>query len=154
MKFSLILALAAFAFTALVPEPAHAIPDAALSCRIKASDGSSVCDIGAGAGTIKSNAWRTVISSATRALKGLYIYNSTPNFLKVAIGPSGSEQVQLIVPPGTLPGGDYLGSPVGSYSAGQGFFYPIPISQGTKVAIEALDSDAAQGFVVVSEFFY
>ncbi len=140
---------------ALASAPAHAIPDAAQSCRVLLAAGtSSPCAIGAGAGVVTSSAWRTVISSAARALKGLYIYNSSPVFLKVAIGASGSESVQLIVPPGTLPGNAYNGSPVGSYSADQGFFYPIPISQGTKVAVEALDSDAAQGVLVVSEFFY
>jgi len=148
---SALIVASLFAFYA---PPAHAVLDVAKTCRIKATDGTSECSIGAGAGTITTAAWRTVISSATRALKGLYIYNSTPNFLKVAIGPSGSESVQIIVPPGTLPGGAYAGAPVGSYAAGQGFFYPLAISQGTKVAIESEDSDAAQGQVLVSEYFY
>lgn len=154
MKFLSSLLLASLLALSFAPEDAHAIPNGAQSCRVAAASGTSECTIGAGAGVITSSAWRTVISSATSALKGLYIYNSTPNFLLVAIGVSGSEQVQLIVPPGTLPGAAYSGSPVGSYSAGQGFFYPLPISQGTKVAVKALDSDAAQGYVVVSEFFY
>lgn len=144
MKF-----LSALLFAAILAlsfnEKAHAIPDAAKSIRVEALSGATVGDIGAGAGAIKSSAWRTMISSATRALKGLYIFNSSNAFLKVAIGPSGSEQLQLIVPPGIQTGG---------VSAGQGFFYPLPISQGTKVAVEAADSDASQGYVVVGEFFY
>jgi hypothetical protein len=152
MKF--LSALLLVGILALSASPAHAVLDVAQSIAITAATGATVGTIGAGAGTIKYTAWRTVISSATRALKGLYIYNSSAVSLKVAIGPSGSESLQLIVPPGTLPGAAYPGAPVGSYSAGQGMFYPIPISQGTKVAVESLDSDAAQGLVIVTEFYY
>lgn len=148
----LLLGLSSFHAT-----PAHAIVDAAKTCYIDAAAGTGDCAIGATAGAITSSAWRTMISSATRALKGLHIYNSTPVFLQVAIGPSGSEQLQLTIPPGTLPGNPgagYPGAPVGSYAAGQGFFYPIPISQGTKVAVKALGSDPVGGYVIVTEFFY
>ncbi len=153
MKLLSCLALLGLLSLAITP-PAHAVLDVAQSIAVTAAGGATVGSIGAGAGTIKSSAYRTMIQSSTRALKGLWIYNSTPNSLKIAIGPSGSESVQLIVAPGTLPGGAYLGGPVGAYSANQGDFYPLAISQGTKIAVEALDSDAAQGLVIVTEFFY
>lgn len=153
MKFCVSLVLALFALTAFTP-PAHAIVSSANAISIVASSGATTGTMGATAGTVKSSAWRTVVSSAAKALKGIYIYNSSPVSLQVAVGPSGSEVMQMIVPPGTLPGGAYNGSPVGSYQAGVGQFYPIAISQGTKVAIEAVESDAAQGQIIVTEFFY
>lgn len=141
-----LLAIVALSASAFAPS-AHAIPDAAKSIRVEALTGVTVGDIGAGAGPIKSSAWRTMVQSATRALKGVYIFNSSNAFLKVAIGVSGSEQVQLIVPPGSV-------GASGTAAAGAGFFYPLAISQGTKIAVMAADSDASAGYVTLSEYFY
>lgn len=138
--FSLLAILAVAAFSA---PKAHAIPNAGVSARILASQT-----------TISSTAYVELVHSLSKAVKGVMVYHTGPNPVKLAIGVSGSEQDQLIIPQGTLPGGAYAGAPVGSYSAGQGQFIPIAMSQGTRVSLKALNSDEAVGEIYGNFLFY
>lgn len=139
--FLCILALVA---VAILPAPkAHAIPNAAESSRILASQT-----------TISSTAYVQLTASLAKAVKGIVVYHTGVNPVRLAIGASGSEQDQIILPQGSLPGGAYNGAPVGAYTAGQGQFIPIAMSQGTRVSVKALNSDETAGELYVNYLHY
>lgn len=82
----------------------------------------------------------TVVSSLTKAVKGVSISNTAVSDIEVAIGASSSEQVQLIIP--------------GNGHANSQIFYPIALSQGLRVAIRARDSAAVIGKQIFNFFYY
>jgi len=73
---------------------------------------------------VTSSAWTQVLAGAsvTKAVKGIYVYNSGSNDVWLATGGSGSETAQLAIP--------------GGMTAGAGVYIPFVASQNTRLAIE------------------
>lgn len=120
MKFFSAILLAGFLAFA---SQAHAYVDSAKGVRLLDSQG-----------TISVSTYTTVVSSLTKAVKGITVSNTAASSLVLAIGAASSEQDQLVIPGGGTPGA--LPAPV---------FYPIALSQGLRVSIKARDSAAAIG---------
>lgn len=128
------------AILAFVSQPAHAVVSSATAVRILFSS-TNVTD----------SAWLTVTNSTSKALKGISVFQTSPNPLQLAIGASGSEVVQLILPAGIT---SQAALPSGPHMQPGAMFYPIPISQGAKLAIRALNSSVSAGEIQVNEFYY
>lgn len=140
MKNFLIGLLLSFAlFTA---QPSHAVVSSAATYRVLFSTSN-----------VDTVLYSTLVASTAKAVKGISVYNTSPNPIQIAFGASSSEVVQLTVPPGTLPGGAYNGSPVGTYNPAANF-YAIPISQGQRVSYKALNSTITQGEIQVNLLYY
>lgn len=132
MKFLSILILT---FALLIPKPAHAV-DGAKGVRILFSNSN-----------VTTSAWLTLIGQTAKAIKGISVYNSSPVPLELAIGASNSESVQLVLPANNQVAGATNQNPVAN-------FYPLPISQGQKIAIRALNSNGTTGEINMNAFYY
>lgn len=94
-----------------------------------------------------TSAWLTVTNSTSKALKGITVLNYSPVPLELAIGASSAEVVQLVLPSVQAPG-------TGLQYGVQPVFYPIPISQGSKIAVRARNSTAATGELQMNQLYY
>lgn len=116
-------------------EPAHAVAAAATEVRILFSQAN-----------VTTSAWLTLVQSTVKSIKGLTVLNTSPVPLLLAIGASGAESTQLVLPSCQVPGTGVC-TPYPQ-------FYPIPISQSQKVAIEALNSTGTSGEIQMNLFYY
>lgn len=82
---------------------------------------------------VDASAYNEVISATVLTAAALLVYNSTPVAVKVATGAAASE-VDLPIYIGALQWG----------------YINIPIPLGTRLAVRALTSDAASGYVTIT----
>ncbi len=156
MKAFLFSFLALVALPALfAPEPAHAIQSSAKAVRILLSSGSARNSVGdlvcTNCGNVGTSTWIDFVASTSRALKGIDVYSTADVPFEVAIGSSGAEATQIIVPPGSTNNGSLTAD---SIKAAGPHFYPVSISQGTKVSFRALNSSATFGEVEYIQYYY
>lgn len=104
------------------------------------------------AATLSDLAYTQAIASTGRIVKGFSAFSTSQNPIAVAIGGSGSEVKQVIIPQGTLGGGVWNGSPVGAYN-GNTTFFPLTIAYGQRVSLVALNSAVNTGELQLN-FFY
>lgn len=101
------------------------------------------------------NGYTELVHSISKAVKGITVFSTSQNPIILAIGTAGSEQDQMVLAPGTLPGNDYAGSPVGTYNVGgQGGYLPIQLSQGSRVSVKCLRSTCAVGELDLNFLYY
>lgn len=144
MKTFLLSFLALFSALAFTP-PAHAVAASAFPIRILLSSGAArdaqgnlVCT---NCGNVTTSTWVDLSASLPKAIKGITLYNTASVPFKLSIGISGAEVTQMIIPAGHDNDGQTISEPMNSGN----HFYPIALSQGAKVSIEALNSSAIGG---------
>lgn len=92
-----------------------------------------------------TTAWLTLVNSTAKAIKGISVLNTSPVPLVLAMGASNSELAQLI-----LPSCQATGTGVCTPTA---VYFPFVASQSQKLAIEALNSNAATGEIQFNLFY-
>ncbi len=139
--FSALALLCALAFT----PPAHAVTSSAFPIRILFSAGAALDAQGhpvcTNCGNVGVTTWVDLSSSLPKAIKGVHLYNTSQVPFQLAIGTSGSEVVQIIIPAGHDNDGLNVNEPMIPGNS----FYPVALSQGAKVSIRALNSSATGG---------
>lgn len=139
----ILFALLAFSLLAM-PTPARAFVNSSLAVR-------NVFSLT----NVSVSAYTELVHSISKAVKGISVFSTSENPITLAIGSSGSEQDQMVLAPGTLPGNDYAGSPVGSYNVGgQGSYLPIQLSQGSRISVKCLRSTCTKGELELNFYYY
>lgn len=82
---------------------------------------------------VTTSAYVQVTASTSSAINICYVFDSSGSAIKLATGGSGSEVDQVYMAPG-----------------GNGAGYPIAIASGTRIAIEALDTNATAGQLILT----
>jgi hypothetical protein len=80
---------------------------------------------------ITTSAYVQLVASTSNKINSVYIFDSSGQAMIFAIGGSGSEVIQLYVPPG-------------------GGTFPIQIAASTRIAYKALSANATSGYLIMS----
>lgn len=83
-------------------------------------------------------AWQVIIASTVKAVKGITVSNSGNKAVLIAVGASGGEVAQMIVPA----------------SQAAAVFYPLPISQSQRISIQSVTSPITSGEFEVNLVYY
>src|SRR6185503_4382853 len=81
--------------------------------------------------SITTSAYTQLVASTSNAIGTIHIFDSSGQAMILAIGGSGSEVIQLYVPPG-------------------GDNYTLNIPAGTRIAYKALSANATSGYLLMS----
>jgi hypothetical protein len=77
---------------------------------------------------VTTSAYTVLVASLPYNISGMYIFDSSGQTLKIAVGASGSEKMYILVPPG-----------------GNGFVGNTLLSAGQRITIEAVSATANAG---------
>jgi multisubunit Na+/H+ antiporter MnhC subunit len=121
----------------LVASPAHAVVSSGTYARILFS-----------ATNVTASAYVTAVSSFSKAIKGIEVFNSGINPVVLAVGAASSEVDQIVIPGGGSAA--YTVPAVGPAAV----FHPIAVSQGQRLSVKALNSTNSAGELIINAFYY